>query len=1157
MLAACNKQKESQGVAQFTATIEHQGGRTSLDPNNGQINWTAGDQIVIGNDNGETAVFTLQSGEGTTEGGFGTTGEFNTVGPFIAAYPSDAIIENDKVTYNLPATQAIGETGTFANGANPMVAYSDNKNLQFKNLCGGLGVRLKGVGAHVTAVRITSKNTAEKLWGAYEVSNCASNEPTLTEASNNQGTNIITLNCDATLTTTAKTFFVMLPPGTLANGFTMEVLDGEQVLATKETDSDVAFVERNSVKVFNEILIDVEFDGNVNIPTGMDPSNIIVTNFSEDAIPDENGDFAIGYSKMLMAKNADNGNIIYFSLNSIDENIRSEKSSVDDYEVNAKETAILFALRLLPFDMSHGDDEVLHRMKEIVYTLPCVQSLEDAVQNTVDNYGYLKEEEIADAVSTVADFFYEQLSAVEPESTSREIKNPQQEQLAAPQFYPTNHKHGIELRLKDSQSQYYSNPDRWVINCTGYSSLFCPVRIAAGYYDAMHEHFNESIPAHSYTMPPMSLSQYVKLAEKMSLLTMGGWAGWLELYRQMKLAMNDEEYLLQMTHVTLSNMTFELPRTTNAIGIMTPKDDEHVRVSAVLYMVLDVLTAISPVPVPAENLVNAYLLDGEFMNYCKSQPHNLEGIQNISQAMFNKLPDVLLAIGLEIPLDMVNAFLKISNVCDGMDALISLLQSGSLSTFTLPVVAEYYGISLPTVQTTVLNVTTTTVTVSGSVEGGASSAVVERGFVYGDMVNSESIVITVGSGTGSFETTIENLITGHQYYVMAYAKLANGEMVYGEEKTFTMYDGSLSVTTFRPSVVSTTAIFSGAVSGTLGNAPTILEHGFSYKAEQNSEYTVINLGVGEIGPPFYATAESLIPNATYNVIAFATIYVSGNMITLYGDEVSFNTGNGGGGQVPIGAINGKFTINANGDQVYFSQGNLQFQASTNTWRFAENQWDYVGNANANISSTYSGWIDLFGWGTSGYNHGAVCYQPWSTSQNDSDYYAYGLSTNNLNDQTGLADWGYNIISNGGNQENFGWYTISIEEWRYILNSRSTTSGIRYVKGNVNGTNGMILLPDDWTISNFTLHNPNGGSYGSNYISAEDWINILEQNGCVFLPASGGRYGTSPDVVGSFGSYWSSTSSGGGAYDITFGSSYYDDGAGRYIGESVRLVRNAE
>lgn len=45
-----------------------------------------------------------------------------------------------------------------------------------------------------------------------------------------------------------------------------------------------------------------------------------------------------------------------------------------------------------------------------------------------------------------------------------------------------------------------------------------------------------------------------------------------------------------------------------------------------------------------------------------------------------------------------------------------------------------------------------------------------------------------------------------------------------------------------------------------------------------------------------------------------------------------------------GAISGLFSVGAT-QQVWFSQGNLQYRASTNTWRFAENQWDYVGTQN--------------------------------------------------------------------------------------------------------------------------------------------------------------------------------------------------------------------
>ena len=269
--------------------------------------------------------------------------------------------------------------------------------------------------------------------------------------------------------------------------------------------------------------------------------------------------------------------------------------------------------------------------------------------------------------------------------------------------------------------------------------------------------------------------------------------------------------------------------------------------------------------------------------------------------------------------------------------------------------------------------------------------------------------------------------------------------------------------------------------------------------------------------------------------------------------------------IPEGAINGLFTINEAGDQVYFSKGNLQYQASTNTWRFAENQWDYVGEGNDNMSETYDGWIDLFGWGTSGYNHGAICYQPWSISNNTADYYAYGNWQNDLNDQTGQADWGYNTISNGGNTENSGWRTLTQSEWEYIFAIRNTKSGIRFAKGNVNGVNGVILLPDKWSSSAYTLNNTNGYSYSydNNVINESDWVNILEAKGAVFLPAAGGREGNFGVVSGDDGWYWSASHDlsnfSDGGYCMSFDSFLYatDVLTDRSLGMSVRLVQSTE
>lgn len=290
---------------------------------------------------------------------------------------------------------------------------------------------------------------------------------------------------------------------------------------------------------------------------------------------------------------------------------------------------------------------------------------------------------------------------------------------------------------------------------------------------------------------------------------------------------------------------------------------------------------------------------------------------------------------------------------------------------------------------------------------------------------------------------------------------------------------------------------------------------------------------------------------------------------------------------PEGAINGLFTVNENGDQVYFSQGNLQYQASTNTWRFAENQWNYVGTQtpdwssgmsggnvigsdNNNISESYDGWIDLFGWGTSGYNHGAVCYQPWSVSGSVEDYCPYGSNTASLYDGSGQADWGYNPILNGGNQEGF-WRTMRIQEWDYVLNSRITKSGIRFVKAIVNNEGGLLLLPDEWNDSLFVFNsvNQSNASFSSNVISNHVWINTIQSNGAVFLPMAGDRIINLETgecnvtaYVGRYGLYWTanlSTIGGFRALLLLFSDDSVDLDSRpteTFFGFSVRLIQDA-
>lgn len=234
-------------------------------------------------------------------------------------------------------------------------------------------------------------------------------------------------------------------------------------------------------------------------------------------------------------------------------------------------------------------------------------------------------------------------------------------------------------------------------------------------------------------------------------------------------------------------------------------------------------------------------------------------------------------------------------------------------------------------------------------------------------------------------------------------------------------------------------------------------------------------------------------------------------------------------------------------KVYFSQGNLQYRATTNKWRFAKNQYDIIGRKNSNISLSYKGWVDLFGWGTSGYNGK----NPYMTSTSFSDY------GDGSNDMAGTNyDWGvYNAIHNGGNSTEM-WRTLTYEEWSYVLFNR-TDANVLKGSATVNGVTGMILLPDDWSIPvGLTFNNGFTKEFDNNIYNAGEWSK-MKANGAVFLPTAGGRNGSDVYYVGSYGEYWSASAKGDDEAYLF----YFDDGGAfasfgaRFVGRSVRLVQD--
>ena len=236
---------------------------------------------------------------------------------------------------------------------------------------------------------------------------------------------------------------------------------------------------------------------------------------------------------------------------------------------------------------------------------------------------------------------------------------------------------------------------------------------------------------------------------------------------------------------------------------------------------------------------------------------------------------------------------------------------------------------------------------------------------------------------------------------------------------------------------------------------------------------------------------------------------------------------------------GLFSVSAD-KQVVFSPGNLQYHPKNNEWRFAENQTDYIGDANSNIAADYDGWIDLFGWGTG--------YAPTKSSTLHSDYSTF-------------VDWGTNQI--GADAPNT-WRTLTSDEWVYLFDTRTDASSL-YGIAQVSGVNGLVVLPDDWTVPagisfKSGFHSDYVGDYSVYQSFTDEKWQTMEQAGAVFLPTAGQRHGTDVYDVGYNGDYWSDTKRNDiCAYRMNFCSRYLDsqiDNMYNY-GYSVRLVKDTD
>ena len=186
----------------------------------------------------------------------------------------------------------------------------------------------------------------------------------------------------------------------------------------------------------------------------------------------------------------------------------------------------------------------------------------------------------------------------------------------------------------------------------------------------------------------------------------------------------------------------------------------------------------------------------------------------------------------------------------------------------------------------VKDVSSSSATSGGNIESDNGDSITARGVCWS--VNAKPTIIdspstTDGTGTGSFTSSITNMLANTLYHVRAYATNSIGT-AYGDDLTLTTSATVPSITTSPVSAITRTAAMSGGnITSDGGSAVTV--SGICWSTSQSPSITGLHTTDGKTNGIFNSKMTGLLPGTLYYVRAYAI----NNIGTVYGNELSFTT----------------------------------------------------------------------------------------------------------------------------------------------------------------------------------------------------------------------------------------------------------------------------
>ncbi|MGF2413517.1 hypothetical protein [Ferruginibacter sp.] len=191
--------------------------------------------------------------------------------------------------------------------------------------------------------------------------------------------------------------------------------------------------------------------------------------------------------------------------------------------------------------------------------------------------------------------------------------------------------------------------------------------------------------------------------------------------------------------------------------------------------------------------------------------------------------------------------------------------------------------AVPVLTTTVIsNITSNSAQSGGTITSDGGTTVTARGVCY-SWLAAPTITdnkTSDGSGTGTYSSTMNNMVSNHGYYVRAYATNANGTG-YGNE--IYMQTSAVPSVITQPVVESSHKWISGG-SSVLSSAAPVTQKGVCWATTPNPTITDNKTSDGT-GTNGYSSTLSFSINTVYYVRAYAT----NSFGTGYGNQVTFTT----------------------------------------------------------------------------------------------------------------------------------------------------------------------------------------------------------------------------------------------------------------------------